>query len=80
MLSDWPRRTSDRRLWTAQDGPEAPSWEQGVIVEKQRKSGKFPDEVRERVVRLVRESEGSHGKRWGGRPSTASMCQSGGVE
>ena len=33
-------------------------------MEKQRKSGKFPDEVRERAVRLVRESEGSHPSRW----------------
>ncbi len=33
-------------------------------MENQRKSGKFPDEVRERAVRLVRESEGSHASRW----------------
>ena len=33
-------------------------------MEKQRKSVKFPDEVRERAVRLVRESEASHASRW----------------
>ncbi len=33
-------------------------------MEKQRKSGKFPDEVRERAVRLVRASEGSHASQW----------------
>ena len=33
-------------------------------MEKLRKSGKFPDEVRERAMRLVRESEGSHASRW----------------
>jgi len=33
-------------------------------MEKQRKTGRFPDEVRERAVRLVRESKGSHPSRW----------------
>ena len=33
-------------------------------MEQQRKSGKFPDEVRDRAVRLVRESEGSHASQW----------------
>ena len=33
-------------------------------MEKQRKTGRFPGEVRERAVRLVRESEGSHPSRW----------------
>ena len=33
-------------------------------MEKQRKRGKFPAEVRERAVRLVRESAGSHASQW----------------
>ena len=33
-------------------------------MEKQRKSGKLPDQVRERAVRLVRESEGGHASQW----------------
>ena len=33
-------------------------------MEKHRKSGTFPAEVRERAVRLVRESEGNHASRW----------------
>ena len=33
-------------------------------MEKHRKSGKFPAELRERAVRLVRESEASHASRW----------------
>jgi transposase len=33
-------------------------------MEKQRKRGKFPEEVRERAVRLVRESEGGHASQW----------------
>ena len=45
--------------------PKAPSCETGVIMEKQRESRKFPDEIRERAVRPVRESEGGHGSRLG---------------
>ena len=33
-------------------------------MEKQRKSGKFPAEVRERAVRLVREGAGGHASQW----------------
>jgi transposase len=33
-------------------------------MEKHRKTGRFPGEVRERAVRLVHESEGSHPSRW----------------
>jgi transposase-like protein len=33
-------------------------------MEKHRKTGRFPGEVRERTVRLVHESEGSHPSRW----------------
>ena len=33
-------------------------------MERQRHTGKFPDEVRERAVRLVGESAGSHASQW----------------
>lgn len=33
-------------------------------MERQRKNGKFPSEVRERAVRLVLESAASHAARW----------------
>ena len=33
-------------------------------MEKQRTRGKFPDEVGERAVRLVRESAGGHASQW----------------
>ena len=62
----WPWRTPSipGRERTALGFPEALSCEKGADMEKQRKTGRFPGEVRERAVRLVRESEGSHPSRW----------------
>jgi transposase len=40
-------------------------------MEKHRKTGRFPGEVRERAVRLLHESEGSHPSRWAALVSVA---------
>jgi transposase len=41
-------------------------------MDKQRQTGKFPDEVREQAVRLVRESESCHPPRWAALASVSS--------